>query len=165
MNRSRCQSCLISCSSLSAILATEARNIHHHSHVNARRNWAGLAIADGKGVRAHENGGVCFAHELRAKCTPPFSLGAGFCRRVCGKIASGRQRSWLERSHAHPSREQSQSGPVPTFGLTTIFILADDLIESFNTYADGQRLDSVSELWAQNKNVHSRGYDVKLVQY
>jgi hypothetical protein len=126
------------CPSLPGIFATEVQNIHHHSHVNVRRNWVGLAAADGKGVRAHENGSVCFAHELRAKCTPPFSLGAGFCRRVCGKIASGRQRSWLERSHAYPSRERSKSDPVPTFDLTVNFnpsILADEI---FTAYADGQ---------------------------
>jgi hypothetical protein len=58
--------------------ATVALKLSHNGKVNARRNWVGLAVADGKGVRARKKSSVCFAHELRAKCTPLFLLGAGF---------------------------------------------------------------------------------------
>ena len=119
--------------------ATVALKLSHNGIVNARRNWAGLAVADGKVVRARKNGGVCFARVLCEMYTAIFAR-SGILTPGLRQNPQWKTACRLERSHAHPSRQRSQSGPVPTFGLSSISInpiLAD---ESFNADADGQRL-------------------------
>jgi hypothetical protein len=131
--------------------ATVALKLSHNGKVNARRNWVGLAVADGKGVRARKNGSVCFARVLCEMYTAIFAR-SGILTLGLRQNPQWKTACRLERSHAHPSREPlvlialamlvqwtPEGGANPAQfrpgGRSTIFILAD---VSFRTDADGR---------------------------